>query len=165
MIRWLICLPIALIGELVAILLAPLLPLFVTARGTLPRWLAWFDTPDNLALGDRGHLVRWAGRSGYIQIVAWYLRNRAYGLKWGPLGAPVRDGVVLEGDLLVSRWHAGLLRCRCGPFWQWKRVLPIPGAGYCLMLNFGWLLDDFVDGESAKPKALYLFSPRLRRFG
>lgn len=164
MIRWLLYLPIVMVGELVAVLLAPVLPLFVTAHGTLPRWLAWLDTPDSLALGDRGHVIRWSGRSEYLQIVAWYLRNRAYGLKWGPLGAPVREMVVVDGDLMTSRWHAGRLRCRSGDFWQLKLVTPIPGTGYCLMLNFGWLLDDFVDGDAAQARALYLFSPRMRKF-
>lgn len=164
MIRWLLYLPAALAGELLTVILAPALPLFINPRGTLPRWLSWFDTPDNPAIGDMGHRLRWAGKSRYWQIVFWYLRNRAYGLKWGPLGAPVHETVVVIGDILTSRWHAGSLRCRSGAYWQWKWVRPIPLTGYCLMFNFGWLLDDFVDGDAAQPKALYLFSPRVRRF-
>lgn len=164
MIRWLLYLPLALLGELAAVLAAPVLPLAVGGNGKLPRWLSWFDTPDNPAIGDIGHRLRWAGRSRYRQVVAWYLRNRAYGFKWDPLGAPMREAVVVFGDILTSRWHTGTLCCRAGEYWQWKRVARIPGTGYCLMLNFGWLLDDFVDGESSQPKALYLFSPRVRRF-
>ena len=63
-------------------LLAPFLPFFVDETGYLPKWLWWFQTPDNPIDGDRGHWKRWPGTTSlrtYIRRVAWLLRNVCYG--------------------------------------------------------------------------------------
>lgn len=170
--RWLACLLMTLAAEAMGYPLALILPLFAEWRKgpvnngkhvdwgwRLPRRLAWLDTPDNSLEGDVGHCRRHAGDSWYWQATCWLWRNRAYGLKWGPLAAPMNpDARRITGDLKVNRnnGHYGLLRITMGSYWQWKYVKPIGSTGWCLMLNFGWLLDD-----DSKPRALFLFSPRV----
>lgn len=160
MIRWGLYLLACLVVEALAVLLAPVLPLLANEAGWLPRWLWWFQTPDNSIHGDAGHALRWAGKSHYLREVAWLLRNRAYGFKWTTLSAPMDKAArVIDGDTRINRndGRFGLLRITMGPYWQWKLVKPI-GFGWCVMLNFGWLLDD---GDQAR--ALYLFSPRMAK--
>lgn len=159
MIRWLAFLVAALIVEVLAILAAFVLPIW--CKGGWPAWSAWFATPDNPPEGDIGHRIRWLSKSLYWQRVAWLLRNRAYGFKWGPLAAPMRlEQLIWSGDIRINRNNGrfGLLRITMGDYWQWKRVVRIGSTGYCGMLNFGWLLDDF-----SQKRALFLFSPRIAR--
>lgn len=168
--HWLLYLLAALVMEVLAVVLAPALPLFASLRPgpwnngkqiafghRLPGWLAWFDTPDNALDGDENWLTSHA--PGHWSQVGWLWRNRAYGFKWGPLAAPMYlPARVIRGDLKVNRnnGHYGLLRISMGKYWQWKYVTPIASTGWCLMLNFGWLLDD-----DSQPRALFLFSPRV----
>lgn len=156
MMRWPVFLVAALIVEALAIPAAFVLPIW--CRGSWPEWSAWFATPDNPPEGDIGHRIRWLSKSIYWQRVAWLLRNRAYGFKWGPLAAPMQSGRIIEGDPKINRNNGrfGWLRISMGPYWQWKLVRPIGSTGYCWMLNFGWLLDD-----ASQARALFLFSPRI----
>lgn len=172
MIRWVVFLVAALVMEALAIVLAPVLPFFASVRPgplnngkqiafghRLPAWLAWFDTPDNALDGDENWLT--SHKPGHWSQVGWLLRNRAYGFKWGPLAAPMRlEQLVWAGDIRINRNNGrfGKLTVTMGGYWQWKLVKPIGTTGYCWMLNFGWLLDDF-----SKDKALFLFSPRIAR--
>lgn len=169
MMRWLLYLAALAVLSLVALLVTPLLPAFAAPRlgpvnnnnGTaveprLPRWLAWFDTPDNSLLGDSGWRATHGG--GYGAQVAWLYRNSLYGFKWGPIAAPMSVDRVIKGDPTINRnnGHYGVLRIAMGDYWQWKCVQPLGATGYCWMINLGWLLDD-----AGQQKALFLFSPRL----
>ena len=158
--RWLVYLVAALVMELLALLLAPVLPLFAR-DGFLPVWLRWFETYDCNLYGDHGWQTEHvADPKAYWSQVRWLARNRAYTFKWTVLSAPmVLEDLTYEGDLKVNRNNGrfGLLRVRMGRYWQWKLVRPI-GLGYCVMLNFGWLLNDF-----GQANALFLFSPRVAR--
>ncbi len=174
MIRWLVFLLLAIIAEMLALLLSPILPAFhvfrfgwcdnhayqMTAQ-RLPRWLSWFDTPDNDLMGDSAHCCRHATSSCYWTMVCWLARNRAYGFKWGPLAAPMCAAAQqVTGNRNINRNNGqfGTLHIRMENYWQWKCVKPIGQTGYCWMLNFGWLLDD-----ASQPMALFMFSPRLSR--
>jgi len=180
MLRWLCYLLISLPMELLAILLAPVLPLFARPRygpidngnaygvePRLPRWLDWFATPDNSLLGDEGHKARWRGRSQYLQMVAWLLRNRLYGFRWSVLAAPLeRSAIHWSGNLNIrNRQHgvAGLLRVRMGGYWQYKRITPL-WLGRCLQLNLGWIIDPFIKDPGKTGKAIYSTSVRLTAF-
>ena len=48
---WLCILPIIVTAEVIAVILAPILPLF-SKNAWLPEWLDWFQTPDNNLMGD-----------------------------------------------------------------------------------------------------------------
>ena len=174
MIRWLTYLIITIIAELLGLLLAPLLPAFRVERlgwsdnhaykvtsWRLPGWLNWFDTPDNDLMGDSAHCRRHATSSDYWTMLCWLARNRAYGLKWGPLAAPMDAKAQLStGNRNINRNNGqfGTLRIAMGPYWQYKLVKRIGKTGYCWMINLGWLLDD-----TSQPRALFMFSPRLAR--
>ena len=158
MTRWFVYLLAALVMEAVALLLAPVLPAFARG-GFLPHWLRWFETVDANLYGDHGWQTEHVkDPQAYWSQVRWLARNRAYGFKWTVLAAPMcLEQLTYEGDLKVNRNNGrfGLLRVRMGAYWQWKLVRPV-GFGYCVMLNFGWLLDDF-----SQARALFLFSPRV----
>lgn len=169
MTRWFFYLVVLIPVQLVAWIATPLLPLFAkpsfgfcdNARTTgigprLPAWLSWFDTPDNSLRGDANFAEY--HDAGYWAMVVWLYRNSLYGFKWTVLAAHVTQTTFITGDPAIN-YHTrrfGIMRAKSGPFWQWKCVKPI--GSRCIVLNFGWLLDD--PGQS---RALYLFSPRIRK--
>ena len=80
--KWVLLMAPSFFMAVVGRLLAPFLPFFVDETGYLPKWLWWFQTPDNPIDGDRGHWKRWPGTTSlrtYIRRVAWLLRNVCYG--------------------------------------------------------------------------------------
>ena len=51
--RWLLSMPLSYLMLLVGLILAPVLPFFVDKEThRLPKWLDWFATDDNDAVGD-----------------------------------------------------------------------------------------------------------------
>lgn len=157
---WWLLLPVCILAELVAVLLAPVLPLFMGHGDHLPRWLAWFDTPDNPTWGDKNWQARF-GKS-HLGAMLWLIRNRAYGFKLGPLGCPVQPYFLVLGDRTIrnrDNARAGyLLFSGDLNHWYFKCILPI-GFSYCIQLAFGWQLDAPMCGRN-----LYMFSPRVTRF-
>ena len=167
--RYFLYLIISFVLQLVAWCLTPILPLFrkelwgwsnngnVRALGPrLPRWLSWFDTPDNSLLGDS----RWmADHTGdYWSMVCWLYRNSLYGFKWTVLAVDVQDTQIIIGnpDIGYQRSRFGILHIRQpNGAWQFKIVKPI--LGKIFEGNFGWLLDD-----TTKQRALFMFSPRIK---
>lgn len=119
----------------VTYLVTPLFPLFAVSRQgplnnnnssglgpRLPKWLYWFDTPDNSLLGDSKWQVQHSGT--YWNQVCWLYRNSLYGFKWTVLSLP-------EG-------HPDA--------WQWHKKFYY--GGYYLDLNFGWMLDNIEHGRA-----------------
>ena len=124
-------------------LLAPILPFFVQEDGYLPRWLWWFQTPDNPCDGDAGHWERHPGMdwwSTYKRRVAWCWRNVCYGFDIDVLGVkPPRSGwqwkqVKRDGKTIAWQLY-GVRQYRVWP----QR---------CLRVNLGWKLFDFDDAVS-----------------
>lgn len=157
---WLAILPFVLLMEVVAVLLAPVLPLF-SWDAKLPVWLSWFQTPDNNLMGDDGHYARWSGKSPYLQMVAWLLRNRAYGFKWGICGTAAKSyrcyGTPGIGNRHSYKPGKMFLFDNEG-FWYYKCVAPITDS-YCWQIAFGWQLNAPIKG-----RCLYMFSPRITRY-
>ncbi|MBS1189059.1 MAG: hypothetical protein H6R10_851 [Rhodocyclaceae bacterium] len=176
--RYFIYLIAALAMEIVSLPLAFILPFFAR-NARLPRWLSWFQTPDYSLEGDGGwqnEHWQWRKRLSdllciYVGYMGWLLRNRAYGFKWSVLAAPVdQDALRSEGDLSIkNRDHAkaGWFRVWMKGYWQYKRIWQIPGQTLCVMLNFGWQLDNYITDPTlhlTRPKALFMFSPRVSAF-
>lgn len=126
-------------------------PMYVD-RALLPRWLWWWQTPDELLPGGmyeatvRGWYASW----GWHYCAArWLLRNRLYGLAWtfgrpadGYLD-PVPGGIAQRGDLW--RW--------------WRRFGPI-------VLQAGWKVhraDWQADAQRGPFIAVPFATIRLRR--
>lgn len=159
----------SLLAHICAVLLAPILPLFAVRRYgysdngkfqstelRLPLWLAWFDTPDNSLRGD----AQWDREHtfGYLSMVRWLLRNRAYGFNWTVLSRAVQSERTVTGDPNIgyqgSRFGTLKIKQPNGA-WQYKVVRPLFGKVF--EGNFGWLLDD-----TSKQRALFMFSLRLK---
>lgn len=178
MARYLVYLVACLFMEAISVPLAFVLPLFAH-DAKLPGWLSWFQTPDNTLDGDDGWKTKhWQWRKRlpdlfcmYVGYMGWLLRNRAYGFKWSVLAATVDPKAIRwEGDPTIkNRDHAkaGVLRVWMNPYWQYKRIWQIFGSHRCVMLNFGWQLDNYIANPKlvdTNPKALYMFSPRIAAF-
>lgn len=160
--------------QLITYVLTPLLPMFAVRREgwcnnaqykardvRLPKWLAWFDTPDNCLDGDFGFQL--SHRPGYLSRVIWLYRNSLYGFKWTVLAADVQPfDRIVDGDTSINyktKTYGDLFILQENGAWQYKEVYPsglFPGRIW--VVNFGWLLDDV-----NQPKALFMFSPRLKK--
>ena len=149
--RYIIYLIISLIMQVVAWVITPILPIFSVYRygplnnnngygmgWRLPKWLSWFDTPDNPLTGDE----RWKSKHWpptHWSMVLWLYRNSLYGFKWTVLGAPMPD---IENK-----------------YWQWRYY------SNWIKLDFGWLLEPYKNNPDLyyeQPKALFQFSIRPR---
>ena len=176
--RYILYLIACIFMEIVSVPLAFVLPFFAR-NAWLPRWLSWFQTPDNSLEGDAGwQNEHWQWRKKlpdlfciYVGYMGWLLRNRAYGFKWSVLAAKVvQDALRYEGDLSIKNRDdakAGWFRVWMESYWQYKRIWQIPGQQRCVMLNFGWQLDNYVTDPTlylTRPKALFMFSPRITAF-
>ena len=147
--KWLILAPVSFAFTLMAILLAPVLALFVQKDKYLPNCLWWFQTPDNPAVGDAQYRytdMMWTD-SSYLHALFWLARNPAYGFDHA-VGAKIKEGFMYrwEGDEATSNapLHNG---------WLWRTVTNTDGSRYwnfyyvrawsatrCIKINLGWKL-------------------------
>jgi len=178
---WFILLILSIIIDILGILLCPILPLFSSKDGWLPKWLWWFQTPDFSLDGDGGwqkEHMQWRFNfppaiATYIGRVGWLFRNHGYSFSWGVLGAPVDETTqfYVDGEINIKNRTNGIegsftIETETG-YWQWKYIKRIGSSDMCVMLSFGWLLDAYVKNEElykTQPKALFLFSPRISAF-
>lgn len=130
---------------LLAYLLAPLLPSF-SQSDRLPRWLAWFDTPDNTLDGDAPFQALHAPFPGiqtgwrrYVNRVFWLWRNPSYGFDLGVLGVTViseisKVGPSTVGGALVQGWYFAQTSnaFQLYAVWRW--------GNHASRINFGWKL-------------------------
>jgi hypothetical protein len=97
----------------------------IVERYPLPRWLRWFDTPDEYlpgALYERRVIDSLQSYGTYLTTIKWLSANRMYGLAWA-FGRPAsgyldlfEDGYVESGDLWRWRKAVGPLVFMAG----WK---------------------------------------------
>ena len=176
---YLVMVPINLLVTLLAVILAPILPLFAkdemgpinngSAIGMgprLPKWLSWFMTPDNSLYGDETFMR--LNPPSYWSEVKWLWRNPAYGCGLRYLNAPYTtsysgDPSIKDNDNAKAGWclvHANGL-------FQFRWVKPI-GFSRCIYCNFGWNIMGLVDPNvNPKPnpwEATFAFSPRISGF-
>lgn len=165
--------------NILALLLAPVLPLFATnsygwndnhsKQGfgpRLPTWLNWFMTPDNSLDGD-ATFERLNGR-GYFSQVKWLCRNPAYSFALEYLSAPYE--VTVAGDISIKdndQAKAGWCFVTANNLFQFRWVKPI-GFNRCIYCNFGYnvfaLADPNVDPKPNPYQATFVFSPRISGF-
>jgi hypothetical protein len=176
---YLILVPISLLLTLLAVILAPLLPLFAVQKlwwcdnhsyqavgPVLPSWLNWFMTPDNTLNGDATFQTN--NGISYWSKVKWLWRNPAYSFALRYLSAPYitsvsGDPTIKDNDNAKKGWclvHANGL-------FQFTIVAPI-GFSRCIYVNLGWNIRGLVD-VNVKPKpqewqATFVFSPRISGF-
>lgn len=173
---YLILAPISLLLTLLAVILAPILPLFAVQKlwwcdnhayesvgPVLPAWLNWFMTPDNTLDGDA--TFQSINGISYWSKVKWLWRNPAYSFALCYVNSPYEtsvqgDPTIKDNDNAKKGWclvHANRL-------FQFTLVAPI-GFSRCIYVNLGWNIRGLVDPNvSPKPlswQSTFVFSPRL----
>lgn len=188
MIRYLFLLCIYIPFYLLAMLLAPVLPLFATLRNgpidnantygvepRLPAWLFWFDTStDNSLWGDHGWRTKHCPTywQSYIGMVLWLWRNPAAGFCWSVLSRKS----LLDDAYTVSHSGNGLDVDKGHGKYGWYFICCARDGAFSLrwckqvgpkVLSFeaGWLLDVYVkDAQYAKqaPLTTFQFQPQIK---
>lgn len=175
---YLLLVPVSLALTLLAVILAPILPLFATEQEgwlnnhsqwglgpRLPTWLSWFQTPDNSLYGDGTFMA--LHLQNYWSMVLWLWRNPCYAFALRYLKAPYitsfsGDKTIKDNDNAKSGW----LLVLCNGLFQFTTVIPI-GFSRCIYCNFGWNIRALVDDNVVKPdsyQATFVFSPRISGF-
>lgn len=166
---------------LLAIILAPILPIFSSnAYGwcnnhsfegfepRLPIWLGWFQTPDNSLYGDYS-FQKLFPKGSYWSKVHWLLRNPAYSFGLRNLTFPYYtqvngDKTIKDNDNAKEGWAF----VRINGLFQLRIVKRIFSSSRCIYCNFGWnimgLVDDNVDTKFDNWQATFVFSPRISGF-
>lgn len=173
---------------IVAILAAPILPLFASMRygptgngngasvePRLPSWLFWFDTStDNSLWGDSGWRMEHcpAGWGAYRGMVGWLFRNPAAGFCWSVLAHAVKfdekfalssSGCGLDLDKGQGQQGYFCIKSSYGAF-HFRRVKELWGLQFSF--EAGWLLDVYLKDPLAiydQPMALFIFQPGIRK--
>lgn len=179
-IKYVILVLLSLPMNILALVLAPVLPLFaaneygwsdnhsVEAFGPrLPKWLRWFQTPDNDLYGD-ATFVSLNGKS-YWSMVKWLLRNPlyAFGIEYLEemyFTSYVGDPTIRDND----RAKEGYCFVTANGLFQFRYIKKIPFTARCILINLGWNIMALVDtGVYPKPspyQATFVFSPRISGF-
>lgn len=177
---YLLLTPISLILTLLALILAPVLPLFASEQDgwldnqgrwgpgpRLPVWLNWFMTPDNSLDGDATFEA--INGTGYWAKVKWLWRNPAYAFALRYLlpqyvTSVSGDKTIKDNDNAKEGWclvHANGL-------FQFTLVKRIFSTSRCIYVNLGWnvrgLVDDNVSTKPNPYQATFVFSPRISGF-
>jgi hypothetical protein len=171
--------PISLLITLVAVLLAPVMPIFTVQKEgwlnnqstwgvgpRLPTWLNWFMTPDNSLDGDA--TFRELFPPCYWSKVHWLWRNPAYSFALRYLVPPYEtsyagDKTIKDNDNAKVGW----CKVNANGLFQFTSVTPI-GFSRCIYINLGWnvraLVDDNVQPKPNPYQATFVFSPRISGF-
>jgi hypothetical protein len=177
---YILLVPVSLLVTLLAVLIAPVLPLFAantygwqdnhSKQGfgpRLPNWLSWFQTPDNDLYGD--DTFQRLNPPSYWSMVKWLWRNPAYSFALRYLDAPYEttfsgDKLIKDNDGAKEGWclvHANGL-------FQLVYVKRIFSSARCIYINLGWnirgLVDDNVNPKPNPWQATFVFSPRISGF-
>ena len=175
-ISYLILVPVSLLLTLIAVILAPVMPVFALQKlwwcdnhsyeavgPVLPSWLNWFMTPDNTLDGD-ATFQKLNGIS-YWSKVKWLWRNPCYSFALRYLKAPYQTAV--QGDPTIKdndNAKKGWCLVHANGLFQFTLVAPI-GFSRCIYVNLGWNIRGLVD-VNVQPKpdpyqATFVFSPRI----
>ena len=177
---YLILVPISLLITLLAVIIAPILPLFAkpmmgwcdnhsyeAVEPRLPNWLNWFMTPDNSLWGDA--TFQSINGKSYWSQVKWLWRNPAYSFALHYLSNPYYTQV--KGDKTIKdndNAKEGWCFVRANGLFQLRIVKRIFSSNRCLYCNFGWnvmgLVDDNIPFKPDPWQATFVFSPRISGF-
>lgn len=168
--RYVIYLLINFAFDVLANLIAPLLPIFakpvlglsdngqaLLVEPRLPHWLSWFQTPDNSLYGDKGwQTIHYPDYKSYTGQWLWLVRNSAHGLVNGPLAA--RFNAISEIKYTGNPWlhksnpeHIGQkFYATCGNYFQYMTVRKIPTINRAIFFNIGWQFDPFIEDSNTK---------------
>jgi hypothetical protein len=172
-----ILVPISLLITLIALILAPVMPLFTIQKlwwcdnhyyqaigPVLPTWLNWFMTPDNTLDGDA--TFQSINSPSYWSKVKWLWRNPAYSFALRYLNNPYYTKVLGDPNIKDNdNAKEGWVFVRGNGLFQFRIVKRLFSSSRCLYCNFGWNIMGLVDPNvSPKPdtwQATFVFSPRI----
>ena len=177
---YIILVPLSLLITLLAVILAPILPIFATEQEgwndnhsywgkgpRLPTWLSWFQTPDNSLDGDATFQKN--NGTSYWAHVKWLWRNPAYSFALRYLVPPYQTSV--SGDKTIKdndNAKEGWCFVRANGLFQFTLVRRIFSTNRCVYVTLGWNIRGLVDdGVPVKPnpwQATFAFSPRISGF-
>ena len=177
---YVVLVPVSLLLTLVAVLLAPVFPLFATQQmgwcdnhsfeavgPRLPKWLSWFMTPDNSLDGDA--TFERLNPPSYWSQVKWLWRNPAYSFALRYLTSPYYT--VVKGDKTIKdndNAKEGWCIVQANGLFQFVLVRRIGSTSRAIYINLGWnirgLVDDNVQPKPNPWQATFVFSPRLSGF-
>ena len=172
--------PISLLLTLIAVVFAPIMPLFAkwedglldnhsrTGFGyRLPKWLNWFMTPDNSLEGDA--TFEQLNPPSYWSRVKWLWRNPAYSFALRYLNAPYATSVY--GDKTIrdnDNAKEGKCFVKANGLFQFRYIKRIGNSNRCILVNLGWnimaLVDDNIKDKPSTYQATFSFSPRISGF-
>ena len=178
-ILYILLVPISLLITLIAVILAPVMPVFTQQKlwwcdnhsyqavgPVLPSWLNWFMTPDNTLNGDA--TFQNINGISYWSKVKWLWRNPAYSFALRYITSPYTTSVA--GDPTIKdndNAKAGWCLVHANGLFQFTLVAPI-GFSRCVYVNLGWNVRGLVDvNVQPKPQewqATFVFSPRISGF-
>ena len=177
---YLLLVPVNIVLTLLAILLAPVFPMFSSnAYGwvdngskedfelRLPKWLNWFQTWDNSLNGDATFQTMFPPNQWWSQV-HWLWRNPLPTFALRTLTNPYYT--VVKGDPTIKdndNAKAGWCLVSANGLFQFTSVTPI-GFSRCIYINLGWnvraLVDDNVQPKPDPYQATFVFSPRISGF-
>jgi len=176
---YLVMVPLNLLATVLCILLSPILPIFSKQQNgwndnhsywgigpRLPKWLSWFQTPDNSLNGDA--TFEKLNPPSYLSKIKWLIRNPGYGFGIKYLNAPYTTSY--KGDPSIKdndNAKAGFLFVHANGLFQFVWIVAI-GHQRCFYLNLGWNIRGLVDPNvNPKPdtwETTFAFSPRISGF-
>ena len=181
--KWLIMVPVMLVVTVLTFPMAFVLPFFAQYREGplnngndygwgwyLPKWLNWFQTPDNSLDGDNGWKTEhWQWRyklptalCTYVGRVGWLWRNPGYGVGVVYFDSAVPVVATYEGNPAVndSPGVEGWCLVHAGGLFQFVWVKRI-STGKCAYFNLGWNIKGLINDPRNRYTATYAFSPRI----
>ena len=179
-ILYFILVPLSLLLTLLAVLIAPVLPLLAFNQEgwldnhakwgfgpRLPTWLSWFQTPDNSLDGDA--TFEQLNGISYWSKVKWLWRNPCYAFALRYLTNPYYT--VVKGDKTIKdndNAKEGWCIVQANGLFQFVLVRRIGSTSRAIYINVGWnirgLVDDNVQPKPDPWQATFVFSPRISGF-
>jgi hypothetical protein len=182
-IKWLLMVVPMLVLTALAFPLAFVLPFFAEYREGnldnntkygwgwyLPKWLNWFQTPDNSLDGDNGwRTEHWQWRfklpaalCTYVGRVGWLWRNPlfGFGVVFFDSAVPVVATYTGNPNVNDSPGVEGWCLIHAGGLFQFVWVKRV-GTSKCIYCNLGWNIKGLINDPRNKYKATYAFSPRF----
>jgi len=167
--RWLALLPLNIVVDVLAFILAPVLPLFASKDGWLPKWLWWWQTPDNPLDGDAGFLAEHAPYKGtnlpwwkvHINRTFWQWRNPAMGFGMTVMSFTPQEPYIMRrlggektitGDMSEGWYFVVVTNPDGKTAWQFFLVHWWTPTAFA-KINIGWKL------WSAPNVCQYVFAP------
>jgi len=179
-ILYILLVPINLVITLLALVIAPVLPLFANQQEgwldnhsswgvgpRLPTYLGWFMTPDNSLDGDATFAQ--LNPPCYLSQIKWLIRNPAYafGLRYlVPLYITTiyGDKTIKDNDNAKAGWCF----IKANGLFQFVYIKRIFSTSRCIYVCCGWnirgLVDDNVQPKPDPYQATFAFSPRISGF-